>query len=595
MAEVQAALGKGYEVKALVGRGGFGEVWSAVDLQLGRDIAVKVLHPAMAANAEYRERFRREARAIARLRHPGIVPVYHVGESGGLVYFIMPLVRGVTLKAALLSPAGVSPEEAQRILHEAAQALREAHSHGIIHRDLKPENIMLEGDQRRVLIMDFGVAKMTQADETGLTETDTVVGSPEYMSPEQATGRVLDVRSDLYSLGVVAYRMLAGRLPFRASTPREVLAHHVLSAPDPFDSRIHLPPALSDAVMRCLAKNPIDRWQTADELLRALTGVTPPRSPSLAEATRISGTLAERTMSPGRRRLLWVGGSMALLFAVTAPFPIARWRQQRAWLGAATEASAMFRRAADSLSTLGVKFVSGEITGPRYLAERDELLFTTESRVDERWGTAIDDTARWNDSARLVLGTARTMMQIASRDGGVLTLGPNDVAGCVLQSTGELLLTRDEAPNDNCWWQASGTRPLAPPLEYFARFRVLAQPRSDAGVGLAWCRTDGECRVAFLWPAHGMVWGVHRPHRGLTVLQSGTRGALTAGTHEFRLRYQEGALRVWLDGGLVLERRSAAESAWLERPGSMHFVVQNTAVELHGEEAFGMVGRPASR
>jgi predicted Ser/Thr protein kinase len=595
-AEVQAALGAGYEVKGLVGRGGFGEVWSVLDVQLGRDIAVKILHASLASNADYRERFRREARAIARIRHPGIVSIYHVGESNGLVFFTMPLVRGITLKAALMSPAGVTADEAQRILLEAAEALREAHAQGIIHRDLKPENIMLEGEQRRVLIMDFGVAKMDEAGVEGLTETDTVVGSPEYMSPEQATGRVLDARSDLYSLGVVAYRLLAGRLPFRAATPREVLAHHVLSPPDPFDARMHLAPFLADAVMRCLAKNPADRWQSADDLLRALTGMTPPRSASVAEATRISGTLAERTKAHAvRRRIVWVLAGLVVVLVAAAPFPFSRWRQQRQYLTAAGYASAMYRQAADSLATLGVRFVSGEITGPRYLAERDELLWTTASHVDETYGSAIDDTARWNDSARLLLNTSATMMQIASRDGGPLTLRPNEVQGCVLRTSGDITVTRDEAPSDNCWWQASGARPLAPPLEYFARFRLAARPRPDAGAGLAWCRTDGECRVAFLWPGAGLVWGSHRPRRGLVVLQSSTRGALTAGEHELRLRYQEGTLRVWLDGGLILERRSAAESAWLERPGSIHFVVQNTAVELPGEEAIGMVGRPASR
>lgn len=324
---VQGALGAGFEIKGLIGRGGFGEVWAALDTQLGREVAIKVLRAELSSDPDFRARFRREARAIARLRHPGIVPIYHVGEAAGLVYFVMPLVHGVTLKAALQDPEGLHADEAVRILIEAAGALREAHQHGVVHRDLKPENIMLEGARRRALLMDFGVAKLDEpAAPTGegVTGADIVLGSPEYMSPEQATGRALDARSDIYSLGVVAYRMLAGRLPFDAETPREVLAHHVLSAPAPLGAQVRISDTVAQAVMRCLAKLPEERWQSAEEFARALVGGNPRFSGG--EET-VAVPPAERPARlPGRRR---VAVSVALLVflvvGAATPWPIARW------------------------------------------------------------------------------------------------------------------------------------------------------------------------------------------------------------------------------------------------------------------------------
>ncbi|HEY2806251.1 MAG TPA: serine/threonine-protein kinase [Gemmatimonadales bacterium] len=531
---VQGALGAGYEIQGLIGRGGFGEVWAAIDSQLGREIAIKVLRAELSSDLEFRARFRREARAIARLRHPGIVPIYHVGEAAGLVYFVMPLVQGVTLKAALADPAGLSADEAVRILIEAAGALREAHHHGVVHRDLKPENIMLEGPRRRALLMDFGVAKIEDSQagkgEEGLTETDTVLGSPEYMSPEQATGRALDARSDIYSLGVVAYRMLAGRLPFDAETPREVLAHHVLSTPQPIGDHVRLSDSIAAAVMRCLAKLPEERWQSAEEFARALVGgaprlseigAPPPAVAAAATSPRTSGagrTSGSSRAAPKRRSSMMAALLFLLLIAAATPWPIARW---------------------------------------------------------------------WNARkvAAVVPASVPAPSAPASAAAGRIHLSATVTPGCIFAEHADTLRLSDRAPRDNCWFPAESPKTVAPAFEYSVRFRAsnLAQ---HAGIGLAWCQGEGrDCRVAFIWPGAPAEWGKPDARSGLSLIQMGKSGVLAAGQHELRVRYADGTLRCSLDGSVVLERRLGADSAYLVDPDVVTLVVQNMAVTLAGPDA----------
>ncbi|MFI5213755.1 MAG: serine/threonine-protein kinase [Gemmatimonadales bacterium] len=597
--EVQNALGAAFEVKGLIGRGGFGEVWGALDVQLGRDVAVKVLRPEVGNDPQFRKRFRREARAVARLRHPGIVPIYHVGESGGMVWFIMPLVEGVTLRAALAEPGGTRADEAVRILIEAAAALREAHAHGIVHRDIKPENIMLEGPQRRVLLMDFGVAKMEgQAEgEGGVTEADMVLGSPEYMSPEQATARPLDARSDIYSLGVVAYRMLAGRLPFDGETPREMLAHHVLSPPVPLADRAPVTAGLSDAVMRCLAKTPEARWQSAEEFARALAAAAPrashmARGPALPLWARLERRVP---MLAHRRTAALVGLVLVLAVAAAALWSLGWLSQRRQYSSAAAGIALLYRHGADSLGSLAGAFARGDLTAPQLASARADLLATTDATIDDRFGAQVDDSAKWPGAARRSVLEAERAMAAAGASVAGYTPRPSDVQGCRLVAQGDTLRLADEAPRDNCWF-AAGATALAPPVEYFVRFSLGSRLQRDAGVGLAWCR-NGECRIVFVWPASATVWGAHQRHRGLAALALGRRAVLAPGEHELRARLESGVLRCRLDGVLILERRAGADSAFLLRPDSIAFVVQNTRVELAGPDALGAVGagHPATR
>ncbi|MGD8728022.1 MAG: serine/threonine-protein kinase, partial [Gemmatimonadales bacterium] len=197
-------LAGSYEIEGEIGRGGMGIVFSARDVKLRRRVAIKVLPPELAFREEIRKRFTREAQTAARLSHPHIVPIHAVGEDGGLVYFVMGYVDGESLAARLRRRERLPAEEARRIMKETADALGLAHAMGVIHRDIKPDNILLEGTRRRVMVTDFGIAKaLTDASGGTLTGTGVAIGTPAYMSPEQAAGeREIDARSDVYSLGV---------------------------------------------------------------------------------------------------------------------------------------------------------------------------------------------------------------------------------------------------------------------------------------------------------------------------------------------------------------------------------------------------------
>src|SRR5438094_5738762 len=269
------ALGSSYTLEGEIGRGGMGVVFSARDERLKRQVAIKVLPPELAFREEIRLRFLREAETAARLSHPHIVPIHSVGEGpDGLVYFVMAFVDGESLGAKLKRRGRLPPDEARRIMQETADALGAAHALGIIHRDVKPDNILLEGSRGRVVVTDFGIAKALSS-TTGsatLTATGVAIGTPHYMSPEQAAGdREIDGRSDIYSLGVVAYQMLTGELPFHAPTVPGILLKHITEqSPLVTDRRPDRPEDLAACVMRCLAKDPEDRWPTADALRRAL-------------------------------------------------------------------------------------------------------------------------------------------------------------------------------------------------------------------------------------------------------------------------------------------------------------------------------------
>ncbi|PYP98385.1 MAG: hypothetical protein DMD38_02285 [Gemmatimonadetes bacterium] len=280
------ALGSSFTLEGEIGRGGMGVVYHARDERLKRKVAVKVLPPDLAFREEIRIRFLREAETAARLSHPHIVPIHSVGEGpDGLVYFVMAYVDGESLAARLKRRERLPPEEARRIMMETADALGAGHALGIIHRDVKPDNILLEGSRGRTILTDFGIAKaLTSTTGPGtLTATGVAIGTPHYMSPEQAAGdREIDGRSDIYSLGVVGYQMLAGELPFSAPTVPGILLKQITEqAPNLQDRSPTCPDDLASCVMRSLEKEPEARWPTADALRRALESRSaPPYRPS---------------------------------------------------------------------------------------------------------------------------------------------------------------------------------------------------------------------------------------------------------------------------------------------------------------------------
>ncbi|HEV8399002.1 MAG TPA: protein kinase [Gemmatimonadales bacterium] len=289
------ALGTSFTLEGEIGRGGMGVVYHARDERLKRKVAVKVLPPELAFREEIRIRFLREAETAARLSHPHIVPIHSVGEGPeGLVYFVMAYVDGESLGARLKRRGRLPPEEARRILMETADALGAGHALGIVHRDVKPDNILLEGSRGRTVLTDFGIAKaLTSTSGPGtLTATGVAIGTPHYMSPEQAAGdREIDGRSDIYSLGVVGYQMLTGELPFSAPTvPGLLLKQITEQAPYLKDKAPTCPDDLASCVMRSLEKEPEARWPTADALRRALESRSaPPYQPRrMSRSTRFS-------------------------------------------------------------------------------------------------------------------------------------------------------------------------------------------------------------------------------------------------------------------------------------------------------------------
>ncbi|MCC7131064.1 MAG: protein kinase [Gemmatimonadales bacterium] len=266
------ALGPQLELGALIGRGGYAEVFQVRDRKLNRDLAIKVIRPDLIVTPSLLARFRREALSVAALQHPAIVPVYDVGETDGICYIVMPLIRGESLKAVLQRQRRLPIDEVQRIVLEAANALAVAHEANVVHRDIKPENIMLEGRDRNVRLMDFGIAKAVDSSEKELTGTGVVVGTPAYMSPEQASGEPnIDHRSDQYSLAVVAYQMLSGRAPFEGETARAIIAKQLLDQPAALDTLVdNVPSHIVAALHRAMQKSPKNRFDSIKDFAAAL-------------------------------------------------------------------------------------------------------------------------------------------------------------------------------------------------------------------------------------------------------------------------------------------------------------------------------------
>lgn len=291
---LRRALGPNFELGRLIGRGGYAEVFAVRDVRLKRELAVKVLRPDLIVTPAILTRFRREAEAVAALAHPNIVPVFDVGEAEGVCFILMPLIRGESLRAVLQRQRRLPLEEVIRVVTEAADALAAAHAAGVIHRDIKPENIMLEGETRRVRLMDFGISKAMDSGETQLTGTGVIVGTPQYMSPEQASGDPnIDHRTDQYSLAVCAYQMISGRAPFEGDTARAVMTKQLLEEPTPLPELVeHLPPALSASLYRALKKDPKQRFDSIAAFAKGLvdpTVVDPPKwlkTPAVAMTSR---------------------------------------------------------------------------------------------------------------------------------------------------------------------------------------------------------------------------------------------------------------------------------------------------------------------
>ncbi len=380
-----AALAPAYTVEGELGRGGMSVVYRARDVRLRRDVAIKILPPELAFVANVRERFMREAQTAAQLAHPNIVPIYGVEERDTLVWIVMALIEGETLGARLSRDGKLAAPEAQRILGSVADALTYAHAHGVIHRDIKPDNILLERDTLRVLVTDFGIARAAEGDGR-LTLTGVAVGTPTYMSPEQAIGEGdVDGRSDMYSLGIVGYQMLAGAPPFSANSTPALMLKQVSEALPPLAARApSAPTALVRAVERALAKKPMDRWPTVQafgEALRGTRGANALSSPPAigVPAVSVPGGYAASVRDPqqGRnapRPMAPRPPAPSMPIPPRPPVPLAGANAVPAWVYGASansptvalQAESFRRQAIRTLSTLSFLGIVNGVTSPHF-------------------------------------------------------------------------------------------------------------------------------------------------------------------------------------------------------------------------------------
>jgi serine/threonine-protein kinase len=256
-----------YQILEELGRGGMGIVYRAYQPSLNRYVALKVLPPALAYDRELVERFVREARSAARLRHPNIVVIFDVGQQGGLYYIVMELIEGLTLSQLIQQQGALPLARTVNIVQQVGNALDFAHQSGFVHRDVKPANIFV-GAKDHVTLTDFGIAKAAAG--TSLTRTGALMGTPEYMAPEQASGQPVTAAVDQYALGIVTYQMLSGKVPFHAESPHAVLYQHVQQPPPPLPARLGLPPGVGDVLERALAKEPQQRFSSTGAFAAAL-------------------------------------------------------------------------------------------------------------------------------------------------------------------------------------------------------------------------------------------------------------------------------------------------------------------------------------
>ncbi len=315
--QLQDGLRGSYTIERELGRGGMATVYLAQDLRHDRPVALKVLRPELASSLGP-ERFQREIRLAARLQHPHILSVHDSGETAGQLWFTMPFVEGESLRDRLRRERQLPVEDALRIATEAARALDYAHQHGIVHRDIKPENILLTRDGS-TLVADFGIARALAGDDDHLTQTGLSVGTPAYMSPEQASGdKALDARTDVYSLGTVLYEMLAGEAPFTGPTAQAIIARRLTEpAPSVRKLRPSVPESVDEAIRRALAPLPADRFGSIAELGRAIAApTTATRTQVVTPAASAEPPAAAHSPAPPRRRVPLAAVTLGLGFVL---------------------------------------------------------------------------------------------------------------------------------------------------------------------------------------------------------------------------------------------------------------------------------------
>lgn len=284
-----------FEILEEIGRGGMARVYRAADTRLGRTVALKVMAAQLGLDPEFVRRFQREARTAASLRHPAIVTIYDVGEHEGFHFIAMEFINGRTLHAIIEERGALGLSYAVPLLDPLGKALDYAHSQGAVHRDIKPHNVMIDVEGR-ILLTDFGIAQTSEESDERLTRTGVFMGTPEYISPEQAEARRVDGRSDLYSLGIVGYEILTGRVPFSGATPQLIMAHAQQTPPPPSSLVAYLPSDLDTLFGKALAKSPQSRYPSGAALVDAMRGIARRSGATLATVEQIAA-LARRSVT----------------------------------------------------------------------------------------------------------------------------------------------------------------------------------------------------------------------------------------------------------------------------------------------------------
>ena len=376
------ALGAQYVVVRRLAQGGFSDVFEICDIELDRRLAVKVLRPDVAWTHGMRARFKQEARAIAKLNHQHTVPIHFVGDSEGLVFYVMSFVEGPTLADLLLAQGPLNPQALVPMVLPVLEALEHAHAHGIIHRDIKPDNVLIEEATGRPLLLDFGIAKCLDGISTH-TQIGFVVGTPLYMSPEQALGRdTVDARADLYAFGAMLFQLLTGAPPYEGKTSQEIVGRHLSEpVPDPSVRNPRVPAWLSAVVRRCMAKDPADRYPSAGHLMEALrAGLASMPAPAAASApSKKPSTPA----SPAQ-------GDQAIAKKA---------RRGRMWLLAAAVALAVLAGAAMSRPvTPATIFIANRLLSPVWLTLADgrQQLVDPGDSLRLQWPAGRELTANWS-------------------------------------------------------------------------------------------------------------------------------------------------------------------------------------------------------
>ncbi|MGH7677501.1 MAG: serine/threonine-protein kinase, partial [Gemmatimonadaceae bacterium] len=385
---LQEILSDRYKVEREIGRGGYATVYLARDNRHQRSVAIKLLNPELASTL-VAERFRAEIEVVAGLVHPNIIPVFDSGASGSTLYYVMPLVEGETLRERIFREGRLSLDDTIRIARDIGAALSHAHSRKIIHRDIKPENtLMIEG---HALVTDFGIAKAIQdAGSQRLTVTGNSIGTPTYMSPEQANGQPVDERSDVYSLACVVFEMLTGEPPISGTTPQNVMVRKLMqAAPSLEDVGVTVPPAVEKAIAKGLTRDPKDRFATAREFVEALAAG---KYDTPTQAVNVPATASRPAVHIDSRIAKWGGVAAVLLLAAAAGYFLLQ--------GNARTASADTRT---GLAIFPFRATMGEVaqlseTIPDLLATR--LDGTPGLRVTDPWSLWRPLRAERGDAAR---------------------------------------------------------------------------------------------------------------------------------------------------------------------------------------------------